>query len=251
MIGLIGYGRFGRLTAANLAVDFQVVVYTRDTQKAADIAAAGGRLVPLREACRQKILILSVPISAMQPTLKEIRPHLNPDTLVVDVCSVKVFPVQWMKTLLPESTQILATHPMFGPDSAAESLVGHKIVLCPERIAPRRYLKIKQWLEKKGLLLIETSPAEHDRKIATSLALTHFIGRGLSELGVRGMDIDTEGYKRLLHILEVVSKDTWQLFEDMHRYNPYAVEQRDAFLQAMAKVSGQLDLALAKAKSHA
>ena len=249
MIGLIGYGRFGRLTVANLSPDFQVVVYTRDTQKAADIAAAGGRLVPFAEACQQKILILCVPISAMQATLKEIRPHLAPDTLVVDVCSVKVFPVEWMKRLLPDATHILATHPMFGPDSAARSLVGHKIVLCPERIQPGKYLKIKAWLEKIGLLIIETTPVEHDRKIATSLALTHFIGRGLSELGVQGMDIDTEGYKRLLRILEVVSKDTWQLFEDMHRFNPFAVEQRDAFLNAMAKVSARLDQALAKTQA--
>ena len=63
---------------------------------------------------------------------------------------------------------------------------------------------------------------EHDEQIATSLALTHLIGRTLSESGATQLDIDTEGYKRLLHILEVVERDTWQLFTDMHHYNPYA-----------------------------
>jgi prephenate dehydrogenase len=48
------------------------------------------------------------------------------------------------------------------------------------------------------------------------------IGRTLSEYGASPLDIDTEGYKRLLHILEVVERDTWQLFQDMHHYNPYA-----------------------------
>lgn len=241
MIGLIGYGRFGRLTVKHLSPDFKVMVHTRAMDKEADVVAAGGSLVPLEEASRQKIVILCVPISAMQATLRQIAPLLAGDALVADVCSVKVYPTQWMRQLLPESVQILATHPMFGPDSAAKSLLGHKIVLCPERIASARYQKIRAWLEHKGLQVIETSPAEHDRKIAVSLSLTHFIGRGLSEFGAAPMDIDTEGYKRLLHILGVVNNDTWQLFEDMHRFNPYAAEKRSAFMQALARIDARLN----------
>jgi len=48
--------------------------------------------------------------------------------------------------------------------------------------------------------VIEASPSEHDRQIAVSLALTHFIGRSLAGMGAKPQDIDTEGYKRLLHI---------------------------------------------------
>jgi prephenate dehydrogenase len=241
MIGLIGYGRFGRLTVKNLSPDFEVVVHTRNPDKAADIAAAGGRLVSMEEAGAKKIVILCVPISAMRRTLRTIAPMLRPDAVVVDVCSVKVYPAQWMQELLPPSVEILATHPMFGPDSAAKSVSGHKIVLCPERISPERYHKIKQWLEKRGLTLIETSPEEHDRKIAVSLALTHFIGRSLAEFGAPPLDIDTEGYKRLLHILGVVNNDTWQLFEDMHHFNPFAREKRRDFLRAMTKIDAHLE----------
>ncbi len=241
MIGLIGYGRFGRLTVKNLSPDYDVVVFTRNADKRRDIADAGGRLVSIEEAGAQKIVILCVPISAMEKTLRQIAPLLRPDAVVVDVCSVKVYPTQWMQALLPPSVEILATHPMFGPDSAAKSVSGHKIVLCPERISPERYQKIKQWLEKKGLVLIETSAEEHDRKIAVSLALTHFIGRSLAEFGASPLDIDTEGYKRLLHILGVVNNDTWQLFEDIHYFNPFAREKRRDFLRAMAKIDAHLE----------
>lgn len=240
MIGLIGYGRFGRLTVQHLSTDAKVVVYTRSGDKKEDIAAAGGRLVSLEEACTQNIVVVCVPISAMEATLTRIGPLLGPDTTVVDVCSVKEYPTRWMRQRLPETVEILATHPMFGPDSAAASLKGHKIVLCPERIAPPKYEKIKAWLAGKGLLIIETTPSEHDRKIAISLSLTHFIGRTLSEFGAEPLDIDTEGYKRLLHILGVVKNDTWQLFEDMHRYNPYAHESRAAFISAMEKLHAHL-----------
>jgi prephenate dehydrogenase len=240
MIGLIGYGRFGRLTVQNLSAKFEIFVYTRSKDKKADIAEAGGRLVSLETACAQKVVVLCIPISAMQETLKQIAPLLKPDAIVVDVCSVKVYPVQWMRELLPKSVDILATHPMFGPDSAAESVAGYKIVLCPERIKPGRYEKIKQVLSDTGLKLIETSAEEHDRKIAVSLALTHFIGRTLAEFGAEPLDIDTEGYKRLLHILEVVNNDTWQLFHDMHCFNPYAVEKRQEFLAAMERVHSKI-----------
>jgi prephenate dehydrogenase len=241
MIGLIGYGRFGRLTVKNMAPDFDVVVHTRSADKAQDIADAGGRLVSMAEAAARKIVVLCVPISAMRKTLQDIAPLLQPNAIVVDVCSVKVYPAQWMEELLPPSVEILATHPMFGPDSAAKSVSGHKIVLCPERISPERYHKIKRWLEKKGMMIIETSPAEHDRKIAVSLALTHFIGRSLAEFGAPPLDIDTEGYKRLLHILGVVNNDTWQLFEDMHHFNPFAREKRRDFLRAMEKIDAHLE----------
>jgi len=240
MIGLIGYGRFGRLAVQHMSPDFKVMVYTRISDKDADIHNAGGRLVSLEEVCAQKIVILCVPISAMQSTLKQIAPLLAPRTIVVDVCSVKEYPAQWMQALLPESVDILATHPMFGPDSAAKTLVGHKIVLCPERIDRNRYKKIKAWLEQKKLTLIESTPSEHDQKIAVSLSLTHFIGRSLFKFGAPALDIDTEGYRRLLHILGVVKNDTWQLFEDMHRYNPYAREKREAFMAAMAGIDADL-----------
>jgi prephenate dehydrogenase len=242
MIGLIGYGRFGRLTVQNLSDDFNLFVHTRSADKKEDIEQAGGQLVTLEQACAQKIVIVCVPISAMQATLKQIASLLKPGTIVVDVCSVKVYPVQWMKELLPDTVEILATHPMFGPDSAAESVAGYKIVLCPERITSTRYEKIKKVLADKGLVLIETSAEEHDRKIAVTLALTHFIGRTLAEFGAEPLDIDTEGYKRLLHILEVVNNDTWQLFHDMHCFNPYAVEKRQAFIAAMDRVHNKIKM---------
>ena len=238
-IGVIGFGRFGELTARYLAKDFSVVVTTRSDKETA-IRACGAQPVALETACAQEIVVLCMPISAMRETLQRVAPLLKKEALVVDVCSVKVYPVQWMQELLPPYVSILPTHPMFGPDSAADSLKGRKIVLCPERIDSARYEKILQWLKDKGLVTIETTAREHDEKIAVSLSLTHFIGRSLSAFGARDLDIDTEGYKRLMHILGVVSHDTWQLFEDMHAYNPFAKEKRQAFMDAMTAIHERL-----------
>ncbi|DAC71662.1 MAG TPA: prephenate dehydrogenase/arogenate dehydrogenase family protein, partial [Thermoplasmata archaeon] len=37
-----------------------------------------------------------------------------------------------------------------------------------------------------------------------------------------------------------VENDTWQLFEDMNRYNPYAQAARQAFITAMNEIEGKL-----------
>jgi len=240
MIGIIGFGRFGKLVSHYLAKDFDVFVYNR-VDKSAEISRTGANPASLEKICSQKIIVPCVPISVLREVLIGIAPMLNPDALVVDVCSVKEYPVQWMKQNLPETVSILATHPMFGPDSASDSLEARKICLCKVKIAEEKYQKIRTYLTSKGLIVIEATPKEHDEQIATSLSLTHFIGRTLSESGAKQLNIDTEGYKRLLHILEVVERDTWQLFKDMHHYNPYAREKRSVFMEVMQDINSRLE----------
>jgi len=239
MIGIVGFGRFGALAARYLAADGKVAVYS-GSQPARAIEAVGASKTSLKDVCRQRFLVLCVPISAMQETLRAIAPLVSTQTVVIDVCSVKINPIAWMRALLPAGTAVLGTHPMFGPDSAADSLQGRKMVLCNVSTPGDIYRKIFSSLAAKGLDLIEATPEEHDRQIAVSLSLTHFIGRSLAEFGADPLPIDTEGYKRLRYTLEVVENDTWQLFQDMHHYNPFAAEIREDFMAAMLRIDGKL-----------
>jgi len=238
-IGIIGFGRFSRLMVRYLSRDLAVTVCDRQHRVEA-IAELGGRGGSLAETCACDIVIPAVPISAMRSILTRMAPLLGPDTIVLDVCSVKVYPVKWMMERLPSQAAILATHPMFGPDSAADSLVGRKIILCRQRIDIERYHCIRDYLQSRKLAVIETTPDEHDRQMAASLALPHFIGRSLAEYGAAPLDIDTEGYQRLLYTLETVTHDTWELFVDMHKFNPYARDVRDRFRTAVERINAQL-----------
>ncbi|MFZ0611054.1 MAG: prephenate dehydrogenase/arogenate dehydrogenase family protein [Desulfobacterales bacterium] len=240
MIGIIGYGRFGRLAARFLGEKYPVFVCGR-RDLSQEKMPQNVRADSFQDVCRQRIVIFCMPISSFKDVLAAAAPLIKPGALVADVCSVKEEPVMWMKTALPESVSILGTHPMFGPDSASAGLDGMKIALCRVRIEDGQYGKVIAFLKAAGLIVIEATPEEHDRQIAVSLALTHFIGRSLAAFGARELGIDTEGYKRLLHILDVVEHDTRQLFFDMHRYNPYAKEARAAFMNAMAKVEAELE----------
>jgi len=103
-----------------------------------------------------------------------------------------------------------------------------------------RYARVRRAFERKGLELVEMTPREHDRRMASSLVLTHFIGRGLIEYGAAPTGIDTEGYKRLLRILQTVQNDTAQLFRDMNRYNAYAPAMRRRFLSSLRRVDARV-----------
>lgn len=234
-IGIIGFGRLGALLTRHFAGEHEIKVF--DTRPAArKVRALGASPAALAEVCAQEVVVPCVPIAQFEPLLRRIRGLLRPGALVVDVCSVKEHPVRVMKRLLPRSVEILATHPNFGPDSAAESLSGRQIAVCKVRIGRSRYAAVKRAFERKGLTLVEMTPREHDRRMASSLVLTHFIGRGLLEFGARPTGIDTEGYKRLLRILQTVQNDSAQLFRDMNRFNAFAPAMRRRFLAALSRV---------------
>jgi prephenate dehydrogenase len=238
-IGIIGFGRFGKLMTKYLSEDFKIYVSSR-SDKSIEIKKNNGIPSSLEEVCKKDIIIPCVPISKFESTLKKIKNLLKNNALVADVCSVKEYPADLMKKILPKKTQILATHPIFGPDSAANSLEGRKIVLCKVRIPNGKYEKIKVYLKKKGLIIVETTPENHDKEIAKSLLLTHFIGRGLVDVGAKNLDIDTEGYKRLMNIIEMVKNDSMQLFEDINKYNKYSREIREDFIESLNKIDRRL-----------
>lgn len=239
-IGVIGLGRLGKLIAHHLSYDFEI--YATDiSDKREEAQSIGVTWANIDKVASCDVIIPFVPISEFQKVLVQIKDQLKPHALVIDVCSVKEYPLEIMRKELPESIQILGTHPMFGPDSAKETLFGCKVVLCPERIETSLFRQIKNYLEKHGLRVIESSGKEHDQQIAMTLNLPHLIGRSLMEMKASRLDIDTLGYRRLLKILGVVENDSWQLFEDMNRYNRYAKRTYELFLNSLESVHSRLD----------
>ncbi len=234
-LSIIGFGRFGKLAAEFLKEDFEVFV-TDKINKRKEARNLGVKFVTLKEAASQGIVILAVPISELADVLIKIKPFLKKGTFVLDTCSLKEYPLNLMKKILPQEVEILGTHPLFGPDSISEK--NKKIVLCPGRT--KKLEKVKKYLQEKGFKVIITTPQHHDQQIAETLCFTHFIGKALLGMGINEKEIDTLGYNRLLKILETVEKDTDQLFNDMHKYNKYAGGVRKKFINALLKIDKKI-----------
>jgi prephenate dehydrogenase len=230
-IGLIGYGRFGKLAAKICARETDVYVYRRSARRHSRIAR---RIhgASLEIAASQPVVILSVPVSELQDVLRAVSPHIRRDAIVIDVCAVKTLPVRWMKSILPSTTTIIGTHPLFGPDSAAQTIAGHRIVLAPVRAKQKLVRQLSHILRKHGLQVISMTPAAHDRMIAETLLVTQFLGRVVGNAKIPQWKNSTRTYERLLSLVAIAERDTQQLLVDMWRYNPHARSVTNALLRA-------------------
>lgn len=241
-IGLIGYGRFGEFAARYLAKRTQVLVF--DVKKSRKFPSRRIRAADLPLVAGQRVVVLAVPISALQATLRAIVPFVKPGSLIIDVCSVKMYPVRWMRSLLPPTVFILGTHPLFGPDSATGSLRNHRVVLCPVRI-PRTLLNaVYRHLGSMGVVCIRMTPAAHDRFMAETLLLAQCVGRMVAQTEVRHHPYGTASYERLMNLARTADNDTRELFHDMVKYNPYAVGVLRRLLRAQRKVLNDLPVRL-------
>lgn len=239
--GIIGYGRFGKLWANALLPYGSIQVFDKNIIEKADSPV---NIATLKEvAASSDVLFILVPISDFGQVCNEIKPLLNKHTLVVDCCSVKIFPTNIMQQVFDPGQPLLGTHPLFGPDSVKRhgGLQGHKIVMCPVRCSEALFGKLEKIFSDMGLKVIIANPETHDKEMANSQGLVHFIGRGLAALNLQPQEISTPDFQALLNINQMVINDTWRLFLDMHQYNPYAKLIREKFLHQLSKLNEAID----------
>lgn len=239
-IGIIGYGRFGKLWASCLTRFGTVFVY--DKRGLPAILPRGIKAATLSQVVDVTMLFLLVPISQIESCCKEIAPLLQKHTIVLDACSVKLYPTKFMKKNLPTNQPVIATHPLFGPDSSKNGVIGKKIVFSPLRASRGQIALCKKILRSLGLIVLHTTPSQHDRAMARSQALVHLIGRSLKPLRLQSQEISTPDYASLLAMQAMVQNDSWQLFLDMQNYNPYTKSIRKKFLQKLMSIEKSLTL---------
>mgnify|MGYP002639371273 CR=1 FL=1 len=237
-IGIIGYGRFGVLLADLLKKDFHPIISDeRDLSEAA--TTAGYTWANLETVMEQDVVFLAVPISRMSPLLTEIAPFSRPDQLLIDVASVKTRIRDWMVAELPDSVQILNTHPMFGPDSIQMDN-DLRMVFCPTRLQPDLEKRWRNIFESWGCELIDLSVEEHDRLAARSQGITHFMGRVMKGMDIQPTLVDTHGFRQVHHVVEQTCQDTEELFHDLQYYNPFTAQMLTDFSRSVHAVKARV-----------
>lgn len=239
-LGIIGFGAFGRIAAKYLRPHFEIVV--ADNRLKAKGNASSYKVVSLGEAAGAEVVLLCVPISEMEPVLKKIRRHIRASALVVDVCSVKSIPCRQMKRILPSSTKIIGTHPLFGPQSVKDGdLLGKNVVVCPVRSSRKEVAEFSGFLKSLGLNVFVMTPKQHDIEAAKAQALLHFAMRGLEDTGLRKARLPlTKSREKLIEAMDFVAGDSEQLFRDMNRQNPFASSERKKFIKLLQKIDREL-----------
>jgi prephenate dehydrogenase len=195
--------------------------------------------------CRSPTVIYAVPIRSFEAVVMETRTLIEPGTVVMDVCSVKVMPCDTLARCFP-AVPTVGTHPLFGRESAPAQCAGQRIAICaPPPIAGSRLSglavgRAQEMASALGLTAVVCTPDEHDAQVARSQFLTHFIGRGAERCGIARVALSTKAHDDLMDIIDVVCHDSTELFEDMAAFNPMAAQVRREFLTALAGIDREL-----------
>jgi prephenate dehydrogenase len=237
-VAVLGLGRFGSFWAAHLAKSFPVTAWSRSPDRA---VPPGVRRVELIELFEADVVWLCPAISALPEVLAEIAPLVRPDQLIADTCSVKMEPARQMLASLPAHARLLATHPMFGPDSARNGVAGLPLVLHNLRAAEQEHAFWSGHFAAEGMRVLDLTPEEHDKAAAYTQGVTHLIGRVLSGMGLADHPIATQGYKRLLDLIQQTCNDPYQLFLDMQHANPYTEAMREDLRRSLEQTLERLD----------
>lgn len=229
-VSIIGFGRFGAMLHALLTKGFEVDVYDKNPVDNAEINE-----VSLEEALKNDTIFIAVPIRDFEDLVVDISTRIQSGKTIIDVCSVKVFPKKVMIDNLPEKIDIIATHPLFGPDSLKDS--GSVMTMEAVKDSFERYNFWKNYFESQNIIIEEISADDHDMMAARSQGLTHFVGRVIDDFGTNQTRIDTEGYKALHKLVNQTCNDSWDLFEDIQNYNPYTEKMISELNGSFKKIS--------------
>ena len=192
-------------------------------------------------ACR--VLILAVPVPAMEQVMAEIAPHLRPDGVVMDIGSLKEKPVETMLAHAPG--EVIGLHPFFGP--SADSMAGHIVFLCPAR--GKNWLAwAKDFWESGGATVVEIEPQRHDRLMAQVQTLRHLmlacLGRVLMQTGfAQEDDLDLAGpwFKALVSMLAHQCDQPADLYANLALHNPNSQPVMEALRQSVQEVTGLIN----------
>lgn len=230
---IVGKGAFGTLMARHLRPHARIQ-FVEEGEEADTIA---------RKLTNAYAIIYAVPVASLTDAIKATKAFVQPQTLVLDVTSVKVEPLKLLARHFPEH-QVLGTHPIFGPQSVrrnGRSLKGLTLVLCNHSCLPKTMTKIRRFAKQElGCRVIEQSAAEHDHQMAHVQGLAHFIGRALKHLDIQDYPTSTESYHQLVELRDLLVGDSWELFETIQKSNPEARGVRRRFVHELKQLEKRL-----------
>lgn len=239
IVALLGYGRFGRALGELLS---EAGIAHRALDPGAQVPREhrAGSLHELTEGAT--FVVVAVPVPRMKAALTDLRPHLGPHQIVLDVGSVKLLPTTALREALGDAIPWCATHPLFGPVSLALAERPLRVVICPAAEHPHAALAVRALYERIGCEVIEQTPESHDRIMAHTHALTFFVAKGMIDAGA-GLNVPfaPPSFQAIARTIEIVRSDAGHLFSAIARDNPFAAQARKELVQALGAIDRALD----------
>ena len=240
-LSVIGIGRFGHFWCRHLSKYYPTFAYDINPNCKSMIARIA-TWESLENCLKNKFIFLTIPIHSLKDFLIANRHNFRKNTVLIDCASVKMPVLGWFRDHLPDEVYHIASHPLFGPDSAHEKLRGNDIMLMPGKVPLREYQFIADFFTNKlGLHIQNLTPSEHDELMAYNLNLVHFLGRALNDVGITKLPLIMSSMNKLNEIVKTVMNDTTNLFLDFYKYNPYSEKVKKQWLKSFKKINDQIN----------
>ncbi|KAL5568860.1 hypothetical protein UlMin_025435 [Ulmus minor] len=244
-IGIVGFGSFAQFLAKTILKQGHVLRATSRTdysELCLNLGVSFFRNVEAFLEADNDVVLICTSILSLTEILKSMPFQcLKKPTLFVDVLSVKEHPKEVLLQVLPEESDVLCTHPMFGPESGKNGWKDLTFVY--ERVRIRNQdicSSFLQIFQREGCRMLEMSCEEHDKLAARSQFLTHTIGRVLSEMEIQSTPMNTKGFETLIQLKESTIKDSFDLFSGLFVQNKFAKQELENLELAFKKVKQTL-----------
>jgi len=129
----------------------------------------------IKDCSSSDIVIVSVPIHAVNDTLVQLDDICRKDTLIFDISSLKTSAVGTLRKMA-KTRKVCSVHPMFGP--SAESLYDRNVIVC-DCGNPQAVEEAKALFDDRGGDIRIMEVEEHDSYMSYVLGLTHAVNIAL------------------------------------------------------------------------
>ena len=137
----------------------------------------------IRESVKDSdLIVLGVPVGAMESIVCEIAPFLKSGTIITDVGSVKKHLIDSILPILPSDVYFVPGHPIAGTEKSgpeagfAELFNGRWCILTPNKNTSQVALeKVKFIWEQAGMQIATMDAEYHDRVLAITSHIPHLV----------------------------------------------------------------------------
>lgn len=202
-------GRMGRLFASRLqTAGVSVTGLDRPLEKQGLAEALPG----------QDLVLLAVPVPVLEDVLFRCAAHLSPETILMDICSVKILPMAMM--LKAHAGPVVGTHPLFGPAPDQDT----RVAVTPGR-GDQALAAVMDLLAGLGFTPFPTTPEIHDRAMAAVQGLNFVTTCAYLSALAGDESIEsflTPSFARRLEAARKMLTEDAAMFADLFEVNPYS-----------------------------
>lgn len=245
-IGIVGFGSFGQFLAKTMIKQGHTLTATSRADYSHTCLQLGiqfFRDVRTFIEANNDVILICTSILSFSKVLSSMSFGClkKPTTLFVDVLSVKEHPRELLLRVLPEESDILCTHPMFGPESGKNGW--NNLNFMYDKVRMRDEATCSNFLHifaSEGCKMLQMSCEEHDKIAAKSQFITHTIGRTLAEMDIESTPIDTKGFQTLTQLKNTTMRDSFDLYSGLFVHNRFAKQELENLQRALDKVKEML-----------